>query len=64
MALSEKSSDRQFSVHLSAPSENTLLAAIAVCFIVLHVIALVVLAPARQSDAGVPPLPAPLSRGD
>ena len=64
MALSEKSSDRRFSVHLSAPSENTLLAAIAVCFIVLHVLALVVSAPARQSDAAAPPAPTPLSRGD
>jgi hypothetical protein len=64
MALSEKSSDRQFSVHLSAPSENTLLAAIAVCFLVLHVLAFMVLASAHQSDAAVPPMPVPLSRGD
>jgi hypothetical protein len=64
MALSEKSSDRQFSVHLSAPSENTLLAAIAVCFLVLHVLAFMVLAPAPQSNVAAPPMPAPLSHGD
>jgi hypothetical protein len=64
MSLSEKSSDRYFSMRLSAPSENALLAAIAVCFIVLHVIALVVSAPARQSDAAAPPVLSPLSRGD
>jgi hypothetical protein len=64
MALSEKSSGRQFSVHFSAPSENTLLAAIAICFLVLHVLAFMVLAPARQTDVTAPPMPAPLSRGD
>jgi hypothetical protein len=64
MSLSEKSSDRRFPVQLFTPSENTLLAAIAVCFLVLHVLAFMVMAPAPQSDAAARSMPASLSAGD
>ena len=64
MSLSEKSSDRQFSLHFFVPSEDVLLALITVCFIVLHVLAFIVLTPARQNDAVAPTVPTPLSHGD
>ena len=64
MSLSEKSSDRPFPVQFSTPSENTLMAAIAVCFLVLHVLAFIIMAPAPQSDAAAPSVPASLSGGD
>jgi hypothetical protein len=64
MSLSEKSSDRSFPVQFSTPGESTLLAAVAVCFLVLHVLAFVIMAPGPQSDAAAPSAPASLSVGD
>ena len=62
MSLSERSSGRK--LQISAPSENTLLAVIAVCFVVLHIIAITILVAATQSDAGAAPEPPRLSSGD
>ena len=62
MLLSEKSSERK--LQISAPGENALLAAIAVCFVILHILAITILASANQSDAGAAPEPPGLSSGD
>jgi hypothetical protein len=62
MSLSEKSSERK--LQISAPGENAWLAAIAVCFVILHILAIAILASATQSDAGAAPEPPGLSSGD
>ena len=62
MSLSEKSPERR--LQISAPSENTLLAVVAVCFVILHILAITILASATQSDAGAAPEPPGLSSGD
>ena len=62
MSLSEKSSERK--LQLWAPGENTLLAVIAVCFVVLHIVAITILVSASQSDAGAAPEPPRLLSGD
>ncbi|MGY4622629.1 hypothetical protein [Bradyrhizobium sp. USDA 4486] len=62
MSLSEHSTERNF--RIPAPSETALLATIAICFLVLHILAATMSTPARQTDAGtVPELPG-LSSGD
>jgi hypothetical protein len=61
MSLSETSSERK--LQLSAPGENRLLATIAICFVILHVLAATILT-SRQSDAGAAPEPPGLSSGD
>ena len=60
MSLSEKSSERK----LLAPGENRLLVTIAICFVILHILAATILTSARQSDAGAAPEPPGLSSGD
>ena len=62
MSLSEKSSERK--LQISAPGENTWLAVIAACFVVLHILAITMLISATQSDAGAPPEPPGLLSGD
>jgi hypothetical protein len=62
MSLSEKSSDRE--LQISAPSENWLLATIAICFVILHILAATILISAGQSDTGAAPEPPGLSSGD
>ena len=62
MSLSEKSSERK--LQISAPGENTWLAVIAVCFVVLHILAITILASATRSDAGAVPEPPGLLSGD
>jgi len=62
MSVSEKSSDRK--LRISAPGENTLLAVIAVCFVVLHILAIMILIPTTRSDAGAAPEPPGLLSGD
>jgi hypothetical protein len=62
MSLSEKSSERK--LQISAPGENTLLAVIAACFVILHVLAITILVSATQNDAGAAPEPPRLSSGD
>jgi hypothetical protein len=47
-SLSEESSERRFQV--SAPSENWLLAAIVICFVILHILAGTIMTSARQGD--------------
>jgi hypothetical protein len=62
MSLSEKSSERK--LRISAPGENGLLATIAICFVILHLLAATILTSAGQSDAGAAPEPPGLSSGD
>jgi len=62
MSLSEKSSERK--LRISAPGENKLLVTIAICFVILHILAATILTSARQSDAGAAPEPPGLSSGD
>ena len=62
MSLSEKSSDRK--LQLWAPGESAWLAAVAVCFVVLHILAITILVSATRSDAGAPPEPPALLSGD
>jgi hypothetical protein len=62
MSLSEKSSERI--LQISAPGENRLLATIAICFVILHILAAMILTSAHQSDAGAAPEPPGLSSGD
>jgi len=62
MSLSEKSSERKS--RISAPSENALLATIAICLLILHVVAATMLTSTRPSDAGAAPEPPGLSSGD
>jgi hypothetical protein len=62
MSLCEKSSERK--LQILAPGENRLLATIAVCFVILHILAATVLTSARQSDAGAAAEPPGLSSGD
>ncbi|OKO87041.1 hypothetical protein [Bradyrhizobium sp. AS23.2] len=62
MSLSEKSSERL--PRISAPGETRLLATIAICFVILHILAATMLTSARQSDAGAAPEPPSLSFGD
>jgi hypothetical protein len=62
MSLSEKLSERK--LQISAPDENRLLATIAICVVILHILAATMLTSARQSDAGAAPEPPGLSSGD
>jgi len=62
MPVSEKSSERRH--RISAPGENTLLATIAICVVIFHILAATMLTSIRQSDAGAPPEPPGLSSGD
>ena len=62
MSLSEKSSERK--LQISAPGENRLLAMIAICFVILHILAATILTSARQSDAGAAPESPGLLSGD
>jgi hypothetical protein len=62
MSLSEKSSERE--LQISAPSENWLLATIAICFVILHILAATILISTGQSDAGAAPELLGLSSGD
>jgi len=62
MSLSEKSSEPK--LQISAPGENRLLATIAICFVILHILAATILTSARQSEAGAAPEPRGLSSGD
>ena len=64
MSFSEKLPDRKFPARISAPSENMLLAAIAICFLILHILAATILVPVRQRDVAASPEPARLSSGD
>ena len=62
MSLSEKSSERK--LQISAPGENRLLVTIAICFVILHILAATILTSVGESDAGVAPEPSGLSFGD
>jgi hypothetical protein len=62
MSLSEKRSER--TLRISAPGENRLLATIAICFVILHLLAAAILTSARRSDAAVAPEPPGLSSRD
>ncbi|MDA9400768.1 hypothetical protein XH79_18725 [Bradyrhizobium sp. CCBAU 45389] len=62
MSLSEQSSERK--LRIPAPSETTLLATIAICFLVLHILAAAMLTSTRQNDAVAAPEPPGLSSGD
>jgi hypothetical protein len=62
MSLSEKSSERK--LQISAPGGNRLLATMAICFVILHILAATILTSARQSDARAAPEPPGLSSGD
>jgi hypothetical protein len=62
VSLSEKSSERKLKI--PALGENTLLAVIAVCFVILHILAITILISVTQSDAGAAPEPPRLSSGD
>jgi len=62
MSLSEKSSERK--LQISVPGENTWLAVIAVCFVVLHIVAIAILVSATRSDAVAAPEPPGLLSGD
>jgi hypothetical protein len=62
MSLIEKSSERK--LQISAPGQNRLLATIAICFVILHILAATILTSARQSDAGAAPEPPGPSFGD
>ncbi|MGX1325179.1 hypothetical protein AB7M17_008632 [Bradyrhizobium sp. USDA 377] len=62
MSVSEQSSERKF--RILAPSENTLLATIAICFVILHILAAAMLTSTRQNDAVAAPEPPGLSSGD
>ncbi|MET4389157.1 hypothetical protein ABIB73_004926 [Bradyrhizobium sp. F1.4.3] len=62
MSLTEKSSERK--LRISAPGESRLLATIAICFVIVHILAATMLISARQSDAGAAPEPPGLSSGD
>jgi hypothetical protein len=62
MSLSEKSSERK--LQISAPGENGLLVTIAICFVILHILAATILISTGQSDAGAAPELLGLSSGD
>ena len=62
MSLSEKLSDRKFQI--PALGENTFLAMVAVCFVVLHVLAIAMLMSATRSYTGTAPQPPVLLSGD
>ncbi|SDN69402.1 hypothetical protein [Afipia sp. GAS231] len=62
MSLSEEPSERKLQV--SAPGKNRLLVAIAICFVILHILAAALLTSARRSDAGAAPEPPGLSSAD
>jgi hypothetical protein len=62
MSLSEKWSERE--PWIPALGENTWLAVVAVCFVVLHVLAITILVSATRSDAGATPEPPRLLSGD
>jgi hypothetical protein len=64
MSLSEKSSERKFPLQFTAPSENVLLVVIAVCFLILHILAGAILISVHRSDALTSPEPAGLLSGD
>jgi len=62
MAVNEESPERKF--RISAPGENALLATIAICVVIVHILAATMLTSTRQGDAGAPPEPPGLSSGD
>ncbi|QDW40640.1 hypothetical protein FFI89_028035 [Bradyrhizobium sp. KBS0727] len=62
MSLCEKSSERK--LEISAPGENRPLATIAICFVILHILAATILTSSRQADAGAAAEPPGLSSGD
>jgi hypothetical protein len=62
MSLSEKSSERK--LQIAGPGENRLLVTIAICFVILHILAATMLTSVRQADAGAAPEPPRLSSGD
>jgi len=62
MSVSERSSERK--LRISASSENTLLATIAICFVILHILSASMLTATRQSDARAAPELPGLSSGD
>ena len=62
MSLSERSSER--TLHIPPPGTTTWLAVIAVCFVVLHFLAIRALLSAPASDAGAAFEPALLLSGD
>jgi hypothetical protein len=62
MSLSEQSSERNYRV--PAPSETALLATIAICFLVLHILTATMSTSTRQNEPGTVPKPPGLSSGD
>jgi hypothetical protein len=62
MSSSEKASERKLQIPVL--SENSWLAVVAVCFVVLHVLAITMLMSITRSDAGASPEPPALSSGD
>jgi hypothetical protein len=64
MSFSEKMSDRQVPEQISVSGEQKLLAVVAICFLVLHILAATVLIPMRRNDAPASSEPARLSFGD
>jgi hypothetical protein len=62
MSLSEKSSERK--LQIAAPGENRRLVTIAICFVILHILAATILTSSRQADAGAAAEPPGLSSGD
>jgi hypothetical protein len=62
MSLAEKSPERKRQI--SAPGEVRLLATIAICFVVVHILATTILTSARPSAAGAAPETPGLSSGD
>ncbi len=62
MSLSEKASERRFQSW--APSENRLLATIAICFVILHILAAIIMTSAHLSDTRAAPEVPGLLSGD
>ncbi|RXG99242.1 hypothetical protein LRP30_08600 [Bradyrhizobium sp. C-145] len=62
MSASDESFERKLLI--SALSENALLATIAICFVILHILAATMLTSTRRSDAGAAPEPPGLSSED
>jgi hypothetical protein len=59
MSLSEKSFERK--LQFSSLSDHSFLATVAVCFVVLHVLAIAMLISVTRNDAGATPAPPALS---
>ena len=64
MSISERTPDRRVSSRPPVLNENRLLMLIAAGFLALHVLALIALATAHQSNVVSPPASSPLSFGD